>query len=94
MPSRSTKSTTRSCARVTPSERLLEHRLGSGWEPLCEFLGKPVPEGVPFPRVNDSGSLRELLGLVSRRGAGNVGRAILVLVAAPAVAAWVVYRCL
>ncbi|KAL2007652.1 hypothetical protein VTN00DRAFT_7634 [Thermoascus crustaceus] len=80
--------------RVTPPERLLEYKLGSGWEPLCEFLGKPVPEGVPFPHVNDSSSLRELLGLVSRRGAGNVWKAILMLVAAPAVVAWVVYRCL
>lgn len=23
-----------------------------GWEPLCKFLGKPVPE-TPFPRGND-----------------------------------------
>ena len=23
-----------------------------GWEPLCRFLGKDVPD-VPFPRVND-----------------------------------------
>lgn len=36
-----------------PADRLLEYRLGQGWEPLCEFLGKPVPD-VPFPRVNDA----------------------------------------
>ncbi|KAH6648017.1 P-loop containing nucleoside triphosphate hydrolase protein [Truncatella angustata] len=33
-------------------ERLLVYRLGSGWEPLCEFLGKPIPD-VDFPRVNE-----------------------------------------
>jgi Sulfotransferase domain len=39
--------------KVCPPERLLEFKLGSGWEPLCEFLGKgEVPEG-PFPKVND-----------------------------------------
>jgi hypothetical protein len=32
-------------------ERLLTYNLGDGWEPLCRFLGKPVPE-APFPRTN------------------------------------------
>lgn len=35
----------------TPPERLLVYRTGSGWEPLCEFLGVPVPP-EPYPRVN------------------------------------------
>ncbi|KAI7285952.1 hypothetical protein D0864_02426 [Hortaea werneckii] len=38
---------------VVPKERLLNYELGSGWEPLCEFLDKPVPD-VPFPRVNEA----------------------------------------
>jgi hypothetical protein len=37
---------------VVPPERRLEYRLGQGWEPLCEFLGKEIPD-VPFPNVND-----------------------------------------
>ncbi|KAI0161847.1 hypothetical protein GGR52DRAFT_586112 [Hypoxylon sp. FL1284] len=44
-------------AQVTeavPPEQLLHYRLGDGWEPLCKFLGKKVPEGVPFPRRNDA----------------------------------------
>lgn len=36
-----------------PPERLLVHRLGAGWEPLCAFLGVPVP-AQPYPRVNTS----------------------------------------
>jgi hypothetical protein len=32
--------------------QMLEYKLGSGWEPLCKFLDRPVPD-VPFPRVND-----------------------------------------
>ncbi|KAK3047498.1 hypothetical protein LTR09_011127 [Extremus antarcticus] len=38
---------------VTPKERLLEFSLADGWGPLCEFLGKPVPD-VPFPHENDT----------------------------------------
>lgn len=34
-----------------PSERLLVHSAKDGWEPLCAFLGVPVPEG-PYPRTN------------------------------------------
>lgn len=33
--------------------RLLVHRPGDGWEPLCAFLGVPVP-AEPYPRVNSS----------------------------------------
>ena len=32
-------------------ERLLTYNIGDGWEPLCRFLGKPVPD-MPFPRSN------------------------------------------
>lgn len=32
-------------------ERLLVYEVSQGWEPLCEFLGLPVPV-EPFPRVN------------------------------------------
>ena len=39
--------------RLIPKERLLEYKLGSGWEPLCDFLNKPVPD-KDFPRVNES----------------------------------------
>ncbi|KAI0099722.1 hypothetical protein GGR51DRAFT_534906 [Nemania sp. FL0031] len=37
---------------LVPPERRLEYKLGSGWEPLCTFLGKKVPD-VPFPWAND-----------------------------------------
>lgn len=36
---------------LVPKERLLEWAIEDGWEPLCEFLGKPVPN-EPFPHVN------------------------------------------
>ena len=34
-----------------PRERLLDFHPKMGWQPLCEFLGAPVPD-LPFPRVN------------------------------------------
>lgn len=40
---------------TVPAERRLEYKMGDGWEPLCEFLGKEVPD-LPFPRLNDSAS--------------------------------------
>jgi hypothetical protein len=40
----------------------LEFRLGDGWEPLCEFLGKPMPEHE-FPRENDTRSWRKAFRL-------------------------------
>lgn len=36
---------------LVPKERLLEWYVEDGWEPLCEFLGKPVPD-MKFPRAN------------------------------------------
>lgn len=38
--------------KMVPADRLLEYKMGDDWEPLCKFLGKPVPD-VPFPRLND-----------------------------------------
>lgn len=34
-------------------DRLLVYELGSGWEPLCEFLGVNVPD-IAYPRGNSS----------------------------------------
>lgn len=43
--------------------RLLVFDVKQGWEPLCEFLGKPVVPGVPFPSENSGISrLEEILG--------------------------------
>ena len=37
-------------ATIAP-ERLLIYEAGDGWEPLCRFLGVPVPD-VPYPSEN------------------------------------------
>ena len=39
--------------KTVPADRLLVYDVKEGWEPLCRFLGVPIPEGVPFPHKND-----------------------------------------
>ncbi len=38
--------------QTIPAERLLVYNVRDGWEPLCRFLGVPVPAGKPFPHLN------------------------------------------
>jgi hypothetical protein len=40
-----------------PADRLIVYEVGSGWEPLCEGLGVPVPDG-PFPKTNTTAEFR------------------------------------
>merc|ERR1711920_912771 len=48
--------------RSVPAERLLVFNVKEGWEPLCTFLGVPVPSRA-FPRVND-GAMMQRLGWI------------------------------
>jgi hypothetical protein len=43
-----------------PAGRLLEFQVREGWDPLCAFLGVPVP-GEPFPRRNDRAEFWQLM---------------------------------
>ena len=65
--------------KVTPKERLLEYELGSGWEPLCTFLGKPIPD-IPFPKSNETDMLLEKVGIIIRRRLKVVLRKALIVV--------------
>lgn len=42
----------------------LEFNVKQGWEPLCAFLGKEVPD-IPFPRVNDSAEFHDRKGMMA-----------------------------
>jgi len=48
--------------KIAP-ERLLVFQASDGWEPLCEFLGVPVPEG-PYPHVNEAADIKRLVKIV------------------------------
>ncbi|KAK7062393.1 hypothetical protein R3P38DRAFT_3167382 [Favolaschia claudopus] len=41
-----------------PADRLLEYRVGEGWESLCQFLEKDVPS-EPFPKTNDTQAFQD-----------------------------------
>lgn len=51
---------TRDVQAAFSSDRLLTYELGSGWEPLCHFLGKPVPE-TAFPQTNSTQDFQEMV---------------------------------
>ncbi|CAO3629773.1 unnamed protein product [Mucor hiemalis] len=44
--------------RVVPADQLLVLELGEGWDRLCHFLGKEVPD-VPYPSVNSTAEFVE-----------------------------------
>lgn len=46
-----------------PADRLLVFRVQDGWGPLCQFLGLPIPAGVPFPHLNEG---KETLSKLAR----------------------------
>lgn len=47
--------------------RLLTHRLGDGWQPLCHFLGKPVPD-TPYPRTNSTAEFEAMTAAMGKPG--------------------------
>lgn len=61
-----------------PAERRIEFSVKDGWEPLCEFLGVPVPmikdeetgEQVvaPFPQLNDQEAVAKNVGKWRKEG--------------------------
>jgi hypothetical protein len=70
--------------KVVPSERLLIFEVTQGWQPLCDFLGAPVPD-EPFPRINDATEFNRRQVAARRRMLGSV--AAVAGVAAAALAA-------
>ena len=57
--------------RSVPADRLLVYSVKEGWEPLCAFLGVPVPD-EPFPRVNERGNFKKDITDKIRTGDINV----------------------
>jgi len=53
-----------------PAEKLLVYAPGDGWEPLCAFLGVPVPV-EPYPRVNSREEMTERTGQLDDHGRGG-----------------------
>ena len=75
--------------RTVPPERLLVFDVNEGWQPLCEFLGQPVPADEPFPCLNDRAYFRRVIA--GLRIAGWLVPT-LVLAAAAATTWWLLVR--
>ena len=56
---------------MVPPGQLLEFRVSSGWRPLCEHLGEPVPD-KPFPRSNDADGFVQRCRTQNRKQMMNV----------------------
>lgn len=54
--------------REIPAERLLVFEASMGWEPLCRFLGVPVPE-TPYPAENSTAAFQAMV----KQMAANAG---------------------
>ena len=52
---------------TAPPDKLLVFEAKQGWEPLCQFLGVPVPEGS-YPHLNDSARFKRMIGVVRTVG--------------------------
>jgi len=51
--------------KEVPADRLLVWEVKNGWEPICKFLGVPVPK-EPFPNVNDTSEQQKRISFMRR----------------------------
>ncbi|MEO8124586.1 MAG: sulfotransferase family protein [Burkholderiales bacterium] len=72
-----------------PAAQLLVFSADQGWQPLCDFLGVPVP-ATPFPNVNDRAQIQQVLRTITRGAYVIIGA----LAATVAALVWGVFRLL
>jgi hypothetical protein len=53
--------------RTIPPDRLLVFDAKQGWEPLCRFLGVPIPP-EPFPHLNDTATMQAMMKQMRESG--------------------------
>ncbi len=67
--------------KLVPPERILVFPVSDGWQPLCRFLGVPVPD-EPFPHRNrNENEVKARIGLALAKDVGWFGSAGLILYA-------------
>ncbi|KAM0322041.1 hypothetical protein ACHAQA_009784 [Verticillium albo-atrum] len=80
--------------KLVPEGQLLVYRLGTGWGPLCDFLGRDVPS-VTFPHGNEAAVLRKTIfykQLRTFREAGlKLGPYVVCIAAVIGAAAWMTW---
>ena len=83
---------------VVPKENLLIWNVKDGWEPLCSFLGKEVPEG-PIPHDNKTGDVEFIRNYAYKHrmyavGMKNVLKNLLFFVIKAVFGLYLVFTCL
>lgn len=71
---------------IVPPERLLEYHVSQGWEPLCNFLGRPVPEEDDTPFINQTADINDKLGRMHMENLRAQGKRLLDICAYSALA--------
>ena len=69
-----------------PADKLLVFEVKQGWDPICKFLGKDVPD-EPFPHENDTAQFQKMI-----RGIKSVFLALYVVVVG--LLGWLIYSLL
>lgn len=60
--------------RAIPKERLLVFEARDGWEPLCKFIGLPVPD-MPYPHANSREELAAMIDAAAADGGDFAAKA-------------------
>jgi hypothetical protein len=55
---------------TVPADRLLTFDVKDGWQPLCAFLGEPIPD-EPFPHTNTKDEFLKRRGFLTGRRPGS-----------------------
>jgi hypothetical protein len=75
---------------VVPADRLLDYKMSDGWEPLCRFLGKDIPE-TPFPTKHGRGDVSTRYRWIRIHGLKVVSIKLIKL-GVPLLAGWLLYQ--
>lgn len=57
-------------AKKLGGREVIEFKAQQGWKPICDLVGKPVPEG-PFPHANDEATVKFIIRFLIFRGAAS-----------------------
>ena len=52
---------------IAPPDKLLVFEAADGWEPLCLFLGVPIPAGE-YPHLNDAAQIKRVIRIAKALG--------------------------
>ena len=84
----------REVQETVPQQRLLVFDVKQGWQPLCAFLDVPVPDGEPFPHVNDMESFQKHIQERVARSLVHLAGLLILRVGALVAFIWIARRAL